>query len=446
MAHDVFISYSSRDKPIADAVCANLEAVGVRCWFAPRDIAPGEDWPAAITKAITQSRVMVLVFSPNSNSSEDVSRELFLAANNKLVIIPFKIENIEPEPGKQYYLARTHWLDAINPPTQEQIRSLIDCVKALIPAREPARIVEGQPTVSPDGRQSILFRDSPGHESAERKKIFPVRLLWTGGILLLVLCLAGLFGLAVFTHIISFPLAASAPTATISRTAPIARTPTIAKTSAIAKTPSHVPALQASATTQISRSWNLNLVDDFSSNIHNWPSWIDVTDNCSNSDLQLQNGGLFWKVEGLDHNSCAYFANPTEAAPVRDFDVSVDMQPSTGSIQGDGGIVFRAGDVDDFYLFAVNDAIKSYSIRVNQSSYPITLKDWMMDQAIRPGQVNRLTVSGRGYHFTFTINGKQVADLDDHSISSGYVGLGIDIYDGASISLTYNNFELHGNY
>ena len=138
MAHDVFISYSSKDKPIADAVCANLEASGVRCWFAPRDIGPGEDWPTAISNAITQSQAMVLVFSSNSNSSEDVSRELNLAAENKLIIIPFKIENVEPEPGKKYYLSRTHWLDAMNPPTQEQISMLTERVKkVLAPVGEP---------------------------------------------------------------------------------------------------------------------------------------------------------------------------------------------------------------------------------------------------------------------------------------------------------------------
>src|SRR5713101_8280389 len=48
MAHDVFISYSSKDKPVADAVCAGLEGRGIRCWAAPRDILPGSDWGAAI--------------------------------------------------------------------------------------------------------------------------------------------------------------------------------------------------------------------------------------------------------------------------------------------------------------------------------------------------------------------------------------------------------------
>ncbi len=145
MAHDVFKSYSNKDKPIADAICANLESAGVRCWIAPRDIVPGEDWPSAINKAITKSRVMVLVFSQNSNSSEDVSRELILAANSKLVIIPFKIDNIEPEPGKQYYLARTLWLDAMNPPTRSQIITLVETAKKMLTPDDST----GAPTPSP---------------------------------------------------------------------------------------------------------------------------------------------------------------------------------------------------------------------------------------------------------------------------------------------------------
>ncbi len=132
MPHDIFISYSHRDKPIADAVCANLESGGFRCWIAPRDITPGQDWPTAISDAIAASRVMVLVFSASSNSSKDVSRELILAANNDLIIIPFKIDNIAPEAGKQYYLARTHWLDAMNPPTQDQIDTLVKYARSFL--------------------------------------------------------------------------------------------------------------------------------------------------------------------------------------------------------------------------------------------------------------------------------------------------------------------------
>jgi len=55
MAHDVFISYSSEDKNVADAVCGTLEKQDVRCWIASRDVPPGQSWPAAIVKAISNS-------------------------------------------------------------------------------------------------------------------------------------------------------------------------------------------------------------------------------------------------------------------------------------------------------------------------------------------------------------------------------------------------------
>jgi hypothetical protein len=43
MGHVVFISHSSKDKAAADAVCAALEADGVRCWVATSGTKPGEE-------------------------------------------------------------------------------------------------------------------------------------------------------------------------------------------------------------------------------------------------------------------------------------------------------------------------------------------------------------------------------------------------------------------
>jgi hypothetical protein len=63
MSHEVFISYAHADKTVADAVCATLEAAGLRCWIAPRDVQPGAQWTAEIINAISASRVVVLVFS-----------------------------------------------------------------------------------------------------------------------------------------------------------------------------------------------------------------------------------------------------------------------------------------------------------------------------------------------------------------------------------------------
>lgn len=143
MAHDVFISYSTMDKAIADAICAALEAARVRCWIAPRDIRPGEKWQEAIVQAIGHSRVMVLVFSSHSNVSEDVSKELTLAVRNGCIIVPFRIEAIEPQGVLQYYLADTHWLDAMNPPTEQEIQKLVTTVTLFLKGEIPSTAARG---------------------------------------------------------------------------------------------------------------------------------------------------------------------------------------------------------------------------------------------------------------------------------------------------------------
>jgi hypothetical protein len=124
MAHDVFISYSSRDKPVADAVVAGLENKGIRCWVAPRDITPGSSWGDAIINAIEGSRFMVIILSGNSNRSKQVVREVERAVANNVIIIPFRIENIDPTGAMAYFLSTEHWLDAVTPPLERHIEKL----------------------------------------------------------------------------------------------------------------------------------------------------------------------------------------------------------------------------------------------------------------------------------------------------------------------------------
>ena len=92
MAHDLFISYSTQDKLTADAACATLEAAGVRCWIAPRDITPGIEWGAAIVAAISHCRAMLLIFSASANDSPQIRREVERAVSKGIPVIPLRIE------------------------------------------------------------------------------------------------------------------------------------------------------------------------------------------------------------------------------------------------------------------------------------------------------------------------------------------------------------------
>ena len=136
MAHEIFISYSNKDKTTADAICARMESEGLRCWYAPRDIVPGASWANSIIEAIKNTKIMVLVFTDYSNVSTQVLREVNNAVSAGVTIIPFRLTEAEPEGDMQYYLSVVHWLDAMDRDLEESIGSLTDLCKAIIASKE----------------------------------------------------------------------------------------------------------------------------------------------------------------------------------------------------------------------------------------------------------------------------------------------------------------------
>ena len=132
MAHDVFISYCTEDKPIADAVCATLEAQGTRCWIAPRDILPGTDWGEAIVDAIQESKAMLLVFSSKANASQQIKREVERAVHRGIPLIPIRLDDAAPSKSLEYFISTPHWLDALTPPLEQHLQRVAEAVKLLL--------------------------------------------------------------------------------------------------------------------------------------------------------------------------------------------------------------------------------------------------------------------------------------------------------------------------
>jgi TolB-like protein len=132
MPGKVFISHSSKDSEIADAICQHLEAAGVPCWIAPRDIEPGADWTEGILRGIASSRVFVLVFSSRANDSDHVRREVGRAFSLHLPVLPFRTEEVEPRDSLGYFLESVHWLDATKPPLERHLSALTERVKAVL--------------------------------------------------------------------------------------------------------------------------------------------------------------------------------------------------------------------------------------------------------------------------------------------------------------------------
>ena len=132
MTHDVFICHSSKDRTIANAICATLEQHKIRCWIAPRDVLPGMEYAGAIVEAIASTKLTVLVFSGNSNASPHVRREIERTVSHGIPVLPFRIEDVVPSPALEYFISDAHWLDAMTPPLEQHLGHLVGTVRLLL--------------------------------------------------------------------------------------------------------------------------------------------------------------------------------------------------------------------------------------------------------------------------------------------------------------------------
>jgi TIR domain len=129
---DIFISYAHDDRKWAELVCAQLEEAGVTCWIAPRDIAPGVTWPAAIADAIDHCRVMIIVFSSHANQSPQMARELGCADARRVPILPVRVENVTPAGDMEYFLGNRQWFDLHERTIERRITGLPEAISGLL--------------------------------------------------------------------------------------------------------------------------------------------------------------------------------------------------------------------------------------------------------------------------------------------------------------------------
>ena len=111
MSASIFISFASQDHRVATTLCQALETRGFKCWISSRDIPPGENFQVAIVRAIRQAKIMLLVFTANSNNSDEMNKELALASQSKLIVVPLRIEDVTPNEAFAYEFATRQWID-----------------------------------------------------------------------------------------------------------------------------------------------------------------------------------------------------------------------------------------------------------------------------------------------------------------------------------------------
>lgn len=144
---DAFISYSSKDKEVADALVHRLEQAEVRCWIAPRDILPGANWSESIIGGINECKVLVLILTADSNTSQQVLQEVERAVHKGLTVLPFRVADVPISPSLELFIGARHWLDAMTRPMDQSLGELAEAVLRVLgrksgaaPAPAPAPV------------------------------------------------------------------------------------------------------------------------------------------------------------------------------------------------------------------------------------------------------------------------------------------------------------------
>ncbi len=155
-----FISHHSSQEKTARHLKAILERNGVTGWMAPDDIDPGVAFDQAIIEQVEQSDLIVLLFCAQSDRSRHVKRELMMAENNKKLIYPVRLEDIDAK-GLAYWLNDYQWIDWIDR-RDATIERMIETIKRHVgsgaaapgePAEAPSPAAAAEPAAATGGLQ-----------------------------------------------------------------------------------------------------------------------------------------------------------------------------------------------------------------------------------------------------------------------------------------------------
>lgn len=169
-----FISYSTKNQAMADAIRNTFTANKIDTWMAPYSIPPGSKYAQSITNAIRNCSCFVLLLSNASQASEAVDSEVELAALTfKKSIVTVQIENVVLNDAFTFYIHNKQILpldrvDVSTPAMQAVLSTVISFAGQTLKTAQPSNntYAGAQPTSPPrpvnGGSSTYTQRPSQG--------------------------------------------------------------------------------------------------------------------------------------------------------------------------------------------------------------------------------------------------------------------------------------------
>jgi hypothetical protein len=231
----------------------------------------------------------------------------------------------------------------------------------------------------------------------------------------------------------TIPFLAPTPTPTATSTSTPTETPTRTSTPTITQTftPSLTP-------TQSYLDWPVVLSDSFDGNSNGWYEGTD-TDEYVKNNVSITGGQYLFDVTAV---KSFFWGLSPNLRNLTDFYLTADVENKTGPASADYGLVFRMISSNK-YFFAIAAQSQLYSFQVLNNNQWTTIVDWTSSSQINTSGSNQIGVLARGASFTFFINGEQIDQIDDTTLKTGKVGVGLSMsHAGDNMLLAFDNFEV----
>lgn len=169
MSAEVFVSYARTDRERVVELVERMRSAGIGVWVDEGGIHGASLWGQEIVDAIDASKVMVLMISDSSITSDNVVKELSIASEEKKPILPVYLQRSQLPKSMRYQLAGIQHIEFFEGQEDEAFQSMLVSLSRLgVSAGEtetkqdppPEIVLEDQSTatnapVSP-GRKSSL--------------------------------------------------------------------------------------------------------------------------------------------------------------------------------------------------------------------------------------------------------------------------------------------------
>lgn len=177
------------------------------------------------------------------------------------------------------------------------------------------------------------------------------------------------------------------------------------------------------------------LEDTFESNQNNWHTGVE-DDEYGHTEYSLTDGYYRITQEAAQN---VFIWSKLRDTDFDNFVMSVEATPGDYTAPFGYGLTLRENFEGDLYVFELNTD-GDFTVGAHQGGEWKTLQDWSPAEGAVADGPNQLTVRALDSSLTFSVNGQEVATIEDYALDRGVIGLGLELFEaGDKATIDFDN-------